>query len=88
MLYGVILYKNDETNRIKSTPNDRFLQNFSWEFHLFSEFLPEIYWEKIAEEIIFHISLYSKPKVWTVPLSVLGQYTTYIDRNIHKAKSV
>ena len=30
-----------------------FLRNFSWQFYLLSEFLPEICWEEIAEEILF-----------------------------------
>ena len=34
-----------------------FLRNFSCQFLLLSKFLPEIWWEEIAEEIFFHISL-------------------------------
>ena len=30
-----------------------FLRNFSWQFYLLSELLPEICWEEIAEEIFF-----------------------------------
>ena len=30
------------TYSLKSTPNYRFLRNFSWKFYLLSEFLPEI----------------------------------------------
>ena len=41
------------TYSLKSTPNDRFLRNFSWQFYLLLEFLPEICWEEIAEEILF-----------------------------------
>ena len=37
-------------------PNDRFfLRKFSWQFYLFLEFLPEIFWEEVAEEIFCHI---------------------------------
>ena len=30
-----------------------FLRNFSWQFNTFSEFLPEICWEEIAEKMLF-----------------------------------
>ena len=30
------------TKSLKSSPIDRFLRNFSWQFNLLSEFLPEI----------------------------------------------
>ena len=35
-----------------------YLKNFSWQIHLVSEFLPEICWEEIADEIFFHISFW------------------------------
>ena len=31
------------------------LRNFSWQFYLLSEFVPEISWEEIVEEILFRI---------------------------------
>ena len=54
MLCVLILYISGGTYSLKSTPNDWFfLRNFSWQFYLLSEFLPEICWEEIAEEIFF-----------------------------------
>ena len=38
----------------KSTPNDRFLRSFPWQFYLLSAFLPEICWEEVAEEIFIY----------------------------------
>ena len=42
------------TYSLTSTPNDRFFEKlFHGSFYLLSEFLPEICWEKVAEEIFF-----------------------------------
>ena len=38
----VNFYISGGTYSLKSTPNDRFLRNFSWQFYLLLEFLPEI----------------------------------------------
>ena len=51
MLGALILYMSGRTYSLKSTPKDRFLRSFSWQFYLFSEFLPEICWEQVNEEI-------------------------------------
>ena len=56
MLSVLILYMSGGTYSLKSTPNGRFLIKFSWQFYLFSEFLPEIFWEEIAYEIFVWIS--------------------------------
>ena len=49
MLYMLILYM---TYSLKPTSKDRFFwRNFSWQIYLPSEFLPEICWEEVAEEI-------------------------------------
>ena len=40
-------------NSIHKWRNLQFLRNFSWQFYLFSEFLPEIAWEEIAKEMLF-----------------------------------
>ena len=54
MLCVLILYINGETYCLKSTPNDKFFeQPFHGNFYFLSEFLPEICWEEIAEEILF-----------------------------------
>ena len=34
-----------------------FLRNISWQFYLLSEFLPEIYWEEVIEEIIIEVQI-------------------------------
>ena len=48
MLCVLILYSS------KSTPNDWLFEKlFMAIFYLFPEFLPEICWEEIAEEILF-----------------------------------
>ena len=47
---------NGGTYRLTSTPNDRFLRNFFIAgFILLSEFVTEICWEEVAEEILFII---------------------------------
>ena len=53
MLCALILYMSGGLYYLNSTPNDRFLRIFSWQFYLLSEILPEICWEEIAEEIYF-----------------------------------
>ena len=53
MLCVLILYISGGAYSLKSTLNADFLRNFSWQFYLLSEFLPEICWEEIAEEIFF-----------------------------------
>ena len=55
-----------------------FWETFSWQFYLLSEFLPEICWEEVAEEIFFFISflmtdLGYEPR----PLRLISQHTTY-----------
>ena len=56
MLYVLILYMSDGTYNLKSIWNDRILRNFSSKYYLFSTLLPEICWEEVAHEVIFHIS--------------------------------
>ena len=46
MLCVLILYISGGPYSLKSTLNDRFLRNFSWQFYYRSEFLPEICWEE------------------------------------------
>ena len=59
MLCALILQVSGEAYSLKSTPNDKFLRNFFMPgFYLLSEFLPEICWEEMAEEIFFHISFW------------------------------
>ena len=53
MMCVLILYIIGGTYSLKSTPNDKFLRNFSWQFELLSEFFPEICWEEIAWTLAF-----------------------------------
>ena len=53
MLCMLILYISGGTYSLKSTPNDRFFEKLFMEIFIYSEFLPEICWEKITEEILF-----------------------------------
>ena len=55
MLCALILYMSGGSYSLKSTPNDRFLRSSSWQFYLYSDFLPEIYWEAVAKKIFFFI---------------------------------
>ena len=55
-----------------------FWESFSWQFNLLSEFLPEICWEEVAEEIFFYFSflmsdLGNEPRL----LPLISQHTTY-----------
>ena len=43
MSSALIVYMSGETYSLKSTSNDRFLRNFSQQFYLLSQFLPEIF---------------------------------------------
>ena len=47
------LYMSGETNSLKLFQDIRFLKNFLLQFYLLSEFLLEIRWEEVAEEIFF-----------------------------------
>ena len=42
ILCTLVLYMNGRSYGLKSTSNDRFLRNLSWQFYLLSEFLPDI----------------------------------------------
>ena len=54
MLCVLVLFMNGGPFSLTSTSNDRFFEKLIHDsFYLFSEFLPEICWEKIAEEIPF-----------------------------------
>ena len=68
MLCVLILYISGETYSLKSTVNDRFFEKLLMTmFYLLSEFLPQICWEEIAEEIEEILS----------GLGLISQHTTY-----------
>ena len=52
-------------------------ETFSWQFYLLSEFLPEICWEEIAEEILFVFRLDVWPGTRTLAFRLISQHTTY-----------
>ena len=51
MLCALILYMSGGIYSLKSTLNYIFLKSFSWQFYLLLEFLPEICWKEVTEEI-------------------------------------
>ena len=53
------------------------LRNFSCQFYLLSEFLPEICWEKITEGILFVFYFDVWPGTRTLALHLINQHTTY-----------
>ena len=54
MLFVLILYLKDGTNSLKSILDHRFIrETFHGNFYL--EFLPEIWYEEVVEEIIFFV---------------------------------
>ena len=77
MLCSLILYVSGGNYSLTSLPNDRFLRNFSQQFYfLLSEFLPEICWEEIAEQIFFHISYWGQTLI-------ISQHTPTRLRRLH-----
>ena len=54
-----------------------FLRNFSYQFYLLSEFLPEICWAEIAEEIlsVFCFDVWTGAR--TLAFRLISQHTTY-----------
>ena len=53
MLYALILYVSSGTYSLTSSPKDSFFKTFSWQVYLLSQFLPEICWEEIVQELFF-----------------------------------
>ena len=53
-----------------------FLRNFSWQFYLLSEFVPEICWEEIVEVIRFVFCFDVWPGARTLVFRLLIQYST------------
>ena len=68
------------------------LRNLAWQFYLFSEFLPEICWEKVAEEKNFSLDYVLLkmfwPAVWSEASHIISQYTTSrLPREIDKNRN-
>ena len=77
MLCVLILYISGSTYSLKSTSNDKFLRNFSWQFYLLSEVLEEICWNGVSEEILFIFCFDIWPGVRTPAWRLISQHTTY-----------
>ena len=56
-----VLYMSDGTNRLKSTPSDRFLRNFTCQMNLVSEC-----WKEVAKELFCHISFNWRCLTWNL----------------------
>ena len=54
-----------------------FRETFHDNFYLLSEFLPEICWEEIAEEILFVFGFDVWPGTRTLAFRLISQHTTY-----------
>ena len=75
ILCVLILYISGGTYSLNSTPNDRFFEKlFMAIFYLLSEFLPDICWEKIAEEILFVFCFYVWPVARTLAFRLISVY--------------
>ena len=59
-----------------STPNDRFFEKLSWQFYLLSEFLPEICWGEIGEEILFVFRFDVRPGTRTLAFRLISTLPT------------
>ena len=82
----LILYIIGGTYCLKSTPNDRFFEKlFHDRFYLLSEFLPEICWEEIAEEILGFSS--NKPTHYLLDHGATATKTVNIDKWIKSFES-
>ena len=57
-----------------------FWETFHRNFYLLSEFLPEICWEEIAEEILFIFRFDVWPGARTLAFHLISQHTTYLTR--------
>ena len=54
-----------------------FKRNFSLQFYLLSEFLPEVRWEEIAEEILFVFCFDVWPEARTLAFRLISLHTIY-----------
>ena len=76
MLCVLILYISGGTYSLKSTPNDRFFEKlFHGNFIYFSDILPEICWEEIAEEILFVFCFDAWSGARTLAFRLISQQT-------------
>ena len=70
----LISYMNYGTYTFKSPSNNRFLKNFSLNFILLLQFLPEICWKEVTDEI--HSSFFWICLVWAIRLVQFKKITT------------
>ena len=58
-----------ETYSLKSTPIDKYLRNFLWQFYKSWDFLPADYWEKIGDwniSFLFSFIWVAYAGIWTM----------------------
>ena len=78
MLCAIILFVNGGTYNLTSTLKDRFVwETFSWQSYLLLDFLPDISWEDIAEEVFSHFWSDAWPGILNRTLRLISQHTTY-----------
>ena len=72
-------YISGGTYSLKSTPNDSFLRNFSWQFYLLLRvFARNLLREEIAEEILLVLCFDDLwPGALTLAFRLISQNTTY-----------
>ena len=58
----------------------QILRDFSWQFYLLSEFLPQICRKEIAEKILFVFCFDVWPGARTLALHLISQHITYYTR--------
>ena len=75
MLCVLILYISGGTYKFK-VDSERQKETFHGSFILLSEFLPEICWEEIGEEIFFVFCFDVWPEVRTLAFRLINQHTT------------
>ena len=78
MLCALSLYLSGGTYSLTSTTNDILLRNiFMAILYLLSEFLPDICWEKIVEEIFAYFRFHVWFGIWTRALRLIWQHIIY-----------
>ena len=55
-----------------------YLRTFSWQFYLLSEFLLEVCWREVVQEIFLSYFCFNVwPGIWNMTLCLTSQHTTY-----------
>ena len=70
------LYMSGGTYSLKSTPNDGLFEKLFMAVFIYSQFLPEICWEEIAEDILPVFCFDVWPEARTLALRLISQHAT------------